>query len=92
MENYDVVYIGFPIWHSNTPMPIRTFLEDYDFSDKTVIPFCTSGSSGIDQSVTAIRELLPDSDVLDGLVITNSTFERAYELTEQWIAGLIIEG
>lgn len=47
MQDYDVIYIGFPIWWYIAPTIINTFLESYDFSGKTVIPFCTSGSSGV---------------------------------------------
>jgi len=47
MENYDTVFVGFPIWWYATPTIINTFLESYDFSGKTVIPFATSGSSGM---------------------------------------------
>ena len=45
MEDYDTVFVGYPIWHGDTPMAIRTFLEEYDFTGKKVIPFCSSGSS-----------------------------------------------
>ncbi|MCL1994115.1 MAG: cyclophilin-like fold protein [Spirochaetes bacterium] len=88
MERYNVIFIGFPIWHGNTPMPIRTFLETYDFSGKTIIPFSTSGSSGISQSMGAIRNLLPNSLVLDGIGITRATLGRSYELIEEWLIGL----
>jgi len=88
MDSYNVVFIGFPIWHGNTPMPIRTFLEAYDFSGKTLIPFSTSGSSGINQSMRAIRNIVPDSVVLDGLSITRATIGRSYELVEEWISRL----
>ena len=88
MDGYNVVFIGFPIWHGNTPMPIRTFLEAYDFSGKTIIPFSTSGSSGISQSMRAIRNLLPDTVVLDGLSITRTTLSQSYGLVEEWIGRL----
>lgn len=45
MAEYDTVFIGYPIWHGNTPIAICSFLESYDFTDKKVIPFCSSGSS-----------------------------------------------
>lgn len=70
IAGYDVVFIGYPIWYDTTPMIIGTFLETNDFSGKTIIPFCTSGSNSIQNSVTRIRTLCPDADVLDGLRVS----------------------
>lgn len=64
---YDTVFVGYPIWWGTAPRIINTFLDMYDLSGKTVMPFCTSGSSGISQSVSAIRAAEPDADVRDGL-------------------------
>ena len=55
MEGYDVVYLGFPIWWYVAPTIINTFLESYDFSGKTVIPFATSGSSGMGNTVAELK-------------------------------------
>lgn len=57
MDHYDTIFVGYPIWWSQEPRIIDTFLESYDFSDKTVIPFCTSGSSGITTSESNIKNL-----------------------------------
>ena len=57
MDNYDTVYIGYPIWWGDCPKIICTFMESYDFSNKTVIPFCTSGSSGISTSENTLKTL-----------------------------------
>ena len=59
IESYDTIFLGYPIWWGQEPRIIDTFLESYDFSDKTVIPFCTSGSSGIGTSEKNIAELVP---------------------------------
>ena len=67
MDSYDVVFLGFPIWWYNAPMIIDTFLESYDFSGKTVIPFCTSGGSPIGVAMDKIRLHCPNSTVPDGL-------------------------
>lgn len=67
LSGYDTVFIGYPIWWGTMPRIINTFLDAYDLSGKTVMPFCTSGSSGISTSVSAIRSTLPDADVRDGL-------------------------
>lgn len=66
MEQYDILYVGYPIWYGTAPMPVFTFLESYDLSGKTIVPFCTSGSSGVGPSVADIRQSCPDSTVLDG--------------------------
>lgn len=57
MANYDVIYIGFPIWWETAPRIIDTFVESYDFSGKTIIPFCTSGSSGISTASSDLKKL-----------------------------------
>lgn len=56
MESYDTVIIGFPIWWGVAPRIIETFLESYDFSGKTIVPFCTSGGSGVGRSDTALHK------------------------------------
>lgn len=66
MDGYDVVFIGYPIWWGQTPKIVYTFLESYDFSGKTIVPFCTSGGSGIDGSLGGLQALAPDADWLTG--------------------------
>jgi len=61
MEKYDTVFIGYPIWHGQAPRIISTFLESYDFSGKTIVPFCTSHSSGIGSSAANLHSLCPDT-------------------------------
>ena len=56
MESYDTVIIGFPIWWGVAPRIVETFLESYDFSGKTIIPFCTSGGSGVGRSDTELHK------------------------------------
>lgn len=78
-ESYGVIYVGYPIWWGSLPPILRTFWEAYDFSGKTVLPFCTSGGSGIEASVAAIRALLPDSDVGDGLRVKGGGAEAQFK-------------
>jgi uncharacterized Fe-S center protein/flavodoxin len=66
MDAYDILFLGYPIWYGYEPMAIRSFLGRYDLSGKTIVPFCTSGSSGISSSVTSIRNLASGATVLDG--------------------------
>ena len=73
IEDYDVVFIGYPIWWGTMPKIINTFLDTYDLSGKTILPFCTSGSSGISTSVTAIKNACPNAEVKTGFRGTAST-------------------
>ena len=66
MADYDVVFIGYPIWWGQAPKIISTFLASYDFSGKTIVPFCTSGSSGIGSSATNLQGLTSDANWLAG--------------------------
>ena len=69
MGSYSVIYIGFPIWWYQEPMAVRTFLEEYDFSGKTLIPFCTTLGAGIGESEENIRSLCPGAVVLEELTL-----------------------
>ena len=66
IAQYDVVFVGFPIWWYREPSIIDTFMEAYDFSGKTVVPFATSGSSGIGPSGENMQKLAPKAKVLEG--------------------------
>ena len=83
VPSYDTVFIGYPICWGTMPRIINTFLDIYDFSGKTVLPFCTSGSSGITQSVSDIRAAEPDADVQDGLRASGANDSSI----ENWIAN-----
>ena len=61
MSQYDTILLGYPIWHGQAPRIISTFLESYDFAGKTIIPFCTSHSSGVGSSADHLHELCPDT-------------------------------
>lgn len=61
MSQYDTVLLGYPIWHGQAPRIISTFLESYDFSEKAIIPFCTSHSSGMGSSADNLHDLCPDT-------------------------------
>ena len=66
MDQYDIVFLGYPIWWGEAPRIISTFLESYDFSGKKVIPFCTSGSSGIGSSASNLHRLADRAEWLSG--------------------------
>lgn len=75
LDLYDTIYLGYPIWWGDVPKIILTFLDTYDLSGKTVIPFCTSGSSGISTSVNTLRNYNLNMKVLDGRRFSSSTNE-----------------
>ena len=66
MEQYHIVFIGYPIWWGDAPRIVSTFMESYDFSGKTIVPFCTSGSSGIGSSAKNLEQLTESADWLSG--------------------------
>lgn len=72
IDSYDTIFLGYPIWWGQEPRIIDTFLESYDFSDKTVIPFCTSASSGIATSEKNIKNLVPIGNQLEGRRFSSS--------------------
>ena len=71
MEQYDTVFVGFPIWWAVEPRVVDTFLEGYDFSGKTVIPFATSGGSGISGAEKSLRDHCPAADWKRGKLVNS---------------------
>lgn len=89
MEQYDIVLLGYPIWWGDAPRIISTFLESYDFGGKTIVPFCTSGSSGIGSSADDLHGLCAQSAVwLDGMRFGAGASE---EEVSDWLLELNIE-
>lgn len=87
MEQYDIIILGYPIWHGQAPRIISTFLESYDFSGKTILPFCTSHSSGIGSSDDNLHALCPNSvNWLDGQRFGEGTSK---EMIEEWLQGAL---
>lgn len=91
MDEYKVVFIGYPNWWNNMPMPVFTFLEEYDFSGKTVIPFTTYGDGGFGRSVISIKEILSDATIADGIAIQEHTLADAPAQVSEWLQSLGIE-
>lgn len=92
MEDYDVVFLGYPDWWSTCPMAIFSFLDSYDFSGKTVIPFCAHGTSGLGSSVRDIKAALPDVTVLDAVGVQrpgmDTPLSSAESTVKNWLTGL----
>lgn len=75
IEQYDTIILGYPIWHGQAPRILNTFLESYNLENKTIIPFCTSGSSSIGSSDTDLHALAPNANWLKGERLTMDTLE-----------------
>ena len=73
IEQYDTIFIGYPIWWNDAPRIIKTFFESYNFADKTIIPFCTSGGSSINASVSNLKTAFNNSKWEDGKGFNGST-------------------
>ena len=85
MEKYDVVFVGFPIWWYVAPTIINTFLESYDFSGKTIIPFATSGGSGMGKTNEKLEPSCPGATLLQGKLLNGNLSE--YSL-KNWVKNL----
>ena len=90
IESYNLVFIGYPNWCGTVPAPVRTFLSEYDFSGKTIVPFCTHEGSGLGRSVTDITKLCPKSILLDGIVIRGSIVKTAQSKVSEWLRKIEI--
>lgn len=88
INSYDVIYIGYPNWWETMPMAVFTFLEAYDFSGKTIIPYCTHEGSGMGNSERDIKKLCPNSKVLSGLAIRGSSVGKADNDVANWLSKL----
>ena len=92
MEQYDIVFLGYPIWWGDMPMAVYTFMESYDFSDKVIIPFNTHEGSGEGGTYLNIAKILPNAQVLDGMSIQGKTAQEFSSATEnsvrEWLNEL----
>lgn len=88
IADYDVIYVGYPNWWGDMPMILYTFFDSYDFSGKTVAPFCTSGGSGLSDTVNAIKELEPNAAVTEGLHIGSSASSNPDDAVSEWLSEI----
>ena len=84
MQDYDVVYVGFPIWWYTAPTIINTFMEAYDFKGKTVIPFATSGGSSIKKACEDLKAAYPDVNWKEGKLLNRASKQEL----DTWVKGL----
>ena len=92
MEDYDIVFLGFPNWWYTLPMPVLTFVEEYDWSGKTVAPFVTHGSGGLSGTIRDLTAALPeDVTILDPIGVYRPEVDASQTAVQAWIAGLDLE-
>ncbi|WP_455683650.1 flavodoxin [Thomasclavelia sp.] len=89
IEQYETIFIGYPNWYADMPRIIYNFLEQYDLSGKTIIPFVTSGGSGFSNTISTIADLEPDANVeTDGFSISRTAVQDAEQEIIQWVNDL----
>ncbi|MCI8283867.1 MAG: flavodoxin [Firmicutes bacterium] len=90
LDNYDTIFIGYPIWWSDMPMILYTFFDEYDFSGKTIVPFSTHGGSSFAGTPDRIAELEPNAEILEGLTISRNHIQDAEQEIIDWVKNLNI--
>lgn len=91
MADYDTVFIGYPNWWGDMPMIVYNFIESYDFSGKTVVPFCTHGGSGLSGTESTIADLT-GATMLDGFAISGETAQNDRETAQERVTEWLQEG
>jgi len=85
MEEYDIVFIGYPNWWNTFPAPVSTFLSELNLRGKTIIPFCTHGGGGIGRSISDMAKMCPEAVILDELSINDSAVNSSSPAIEKWL-------
>lgn len=92
MEEYDIVFIGFPNWWYTLPMAVLSFVDEYDFSGKTIVPFCTHGTGGLSSTIRDLTAALPDDvTILDAIGVYRPDVDSSRPAVQEWIAGLNLD-
>lgn len=87
-DTYENIFVGYPNWWGDMPMILYSFFDKYDFSGKTIIPFNTHGGSGFSGTISTIKELEPNADVLDGKSISRNDIQDAEQEIVDWVNSL----
>lgn len=88
IDEYDTIFLGYPNWWGDMPMPIYTFLDEYDLSGKTIAPFITHGGSGLSGTPENIKEEEPNATVTDGLAISGSSARNSESDVREWLSEI----
>lgn len=91
LDNYDVIFVGFPNWNADLPMPLYTFFDEYDFSGKIIVPFATHGGSGLSNTVRTIQDLEPGATVIEnGLSVSRNSVADSENDVKSWVESLAL--
>jgi len=90
MKQYDIIFIGYPNWWGTFPAPVKTFFSEYDFSGKTIVPFCTHEESGFGRSVADISKLCPTAILLDGITVRGGNVKTSQGKVSDWLKKIKI--
>lgn len=85
ISGYDIIIVGYPNWCGTMPKPVWTFIENHDFTGKTIMPFITHEGSGLANSVTDLKKLAPSANVVDGLAVNGTEKDAALEDIKAWL-------
>jgi flavodoxin len=88
IASFDVIFLGYPNWWGTMPMPVFTFLEEYDLVGKKIAPFCTHEGSGMGRSVSDIKKSCPNSNILEGLAIRGGDSRTAQNEIAGWLRSI----
>ena len=88
IDEYDTIFLGYPIWWGDCPMAIYTFLDKYDLSGKTIAPFCTSGGSGLSGTPRSIQSEEPNATVTEGLSVSDSRSANSQSAVQSWLSEI----
>ena len=91
MDQYDIVFIGYPNWALDVPQAIRSFLSSYDLSGKTVVPFCTHDGYGAGRTYNSVKEEATGANVLEGIAIEATDVPSAESQVQDWLERIGIE-
>ena len=88
MADYDIVFLGYPMWWRDVPMAVYTFLDTYDLAGKTLVPFSTHMGGGLGESLKTLHKLEPDATMLEALLISDYSLLQDEQKVENWLAEL----
>lgn len=88
IAEYDIIFLGYPNWWGDMPMPLYTFLDDYDLSGKTIAPFITHGGSGLSATPTKIKKEEPNATVTEGLAVSGSNAKNSKSTVKDWLSKI----
>jgi flavodoxin len=85
IRQYDVIFLGYPDWWGTYPQAVKVFLSEYDFTGKTIVPFCTHEGSEFGRSITDLKKICPKSNILQGLAIVGKQSHNPGDKITEWL-------